>query len=713
MDSLLLKTAKLTKSSGVNENHILQSLLHELKDGLGHVFALYYIEGRPNQARQQIAVIINDHIDRFHQTTTRGMNIARRFEHMLQAINDELALLGQDFQRIPISQLHCVFGVVTSNQLYLSGLGDLVVRYLHHTNQSRYAVYDLHTQFEPPESTSWEKVFITVLDGELHANDIFYIGLPLSAREIPEGDFQDILVTLPPASALKRIEQHTGAQQPYAGICMRTQSPRTAGQKKKINPITSIEELNATKTSTSSVLGESHSDFVGSVERSLHPFIQSLHRPGERGITAILRQTLRLFLKGFILLLQGIAWFISKAAPLARRAWGAATSDSARQAIRGGAQRFTSLAKSAGSASRRSYLTAFIILAILIVSGLGIRTIIRSSARQELIVQAEEIIDAATERRDQASARLIFNDRDGAQLLLTEALALLDTAPDVRTLSDEVTVLRESINEVLNETRGVLSPELTLLAESPTPLIKAAGSADSIVTLGDSNTVYRFNSATNAFDVLADQQSALGSLTHIATLDDTVYVADNNRQLGVVNGSNTVSAVTSGLNRLSDLSALGFYNGNMYAATNELQQIFRYLPQGASFDGGTSWIVSNDAPLDSAQDIAIDGDIYLLTLDNLYRYQSGRQTSFDIDTIDPSLSDATDLYTALGLDSLYILEPSQNRILVFSKETGAFLSQYIDERIGDAHSIIADEDNNTLYTVTGSGIYSFPLTHRL
>ncbi len=51
MNPFLLKTAKTTNMSGGTELAMLQTLLYELNDGTGYVFALYYIEGRPIGAR--------------------------------------------------------------------------------------------------------------------------------------------------------------------------------------------------------------------------------------------------------------------------------------------------------------------------------------------------------------------------------------------------------------------------------------------------------------------------------------------------------------------------------------------------------------------------------------------------------------------------------------------------------------------------------------
>ncbi len=710
MNPFLLKTAKTTNMSGGTEHAMLQTLLYELNDGTGYVFALYYIEGRPNGAREHIAIAINDHIDRFRQTTTSGMNIARRFEHMLQAINEELSVLGKDFQRIPLSHLHCAFGVITSNQLYLSGIGDLIVQYMHRTHKSRYTIYDLHRQFEPVEATTWDKIFVTVLDGELHPDDIFYLATPLPTREIAESDIQEILGTLPPAGALKRIEQYAGPQRPYAGICVRVESQEIDLSTKKINPISSLEQFNSTKEETAHILGEPQKNFVSSLQKTLNPFIAKLHQPGERSVASILKQGLRLLLKLFIMLAQFASFVIRTLAPFLKRLWLTISSERTKSGLRGVVSQMGGLATKARAASKRTYIALGIGIFVMFLLFLGLRGLINNGTRKEQVAQIQEISQVVAEKRDQASARLIFNDRATAQTLLTESLSLLDSLPSVRSEAERLSVLRASVVEILNTTRGVITPTVTALATLPEPGLKAIRGGDAISVLSASGAVYKLNTVTNTFDTLANQQSALGALTNIVADEKTTLVMDANKQLGILSGNSSIATIASGVNRLEDVGALGLYNDTLYAVTNNLQQVFKFRRQGADFDGGTIWIISKDSDLSNVRDIAIDGDIYLLNPNAVWRFTSGRQTNFGLAAAEPILQNASDMDIQFEGKNIYVLEPSQKRVLVYDKN-GAFISQYVNDDFAQGISIITNETQRSAYVMTSDKLLSFPLTH--
>jgi hypothetical protein len=341
---------------------------------------------------------------------------------------------------------------------------------------------------------------------------------------------------------------------------------------------------------------------------------------------------------------------------------------------------------------------------------LGVRGLINNGNKKEQVAQIQEVSKVVIEKRDQASARLIFNDRQMAQTLLTESLSLLDSLPAVRSETERVGALRASVVEILNTTRGVITPSVTTLATLPEPGLKATRGGDAISVLGTSGAVYKLNTVTNSFDILANQQSALGSLTNITADEKTTLVMDTNKQLGLVAGNNSIATITSGVNRLEDVGALGLYNDTLYALTNNLQQVFKFRRQGDGFDGGTIWIISKDSSLSNARDIAIDGDIYLLNPDTVWKFASGRQTNFGLATVEPTLQNATDFDIQFEGKGIYVLEPSQKRVLVYDKN-GAFVSQYVDEGFAQGLSVIVNEGQRSAYVLAGDKLLTFPLTH--
>ena len=68
----------------------------------------------------------------------------------------------------------------------------------------------------------------------------------------------------------------------------------------------------------------------------------------------------------------------------------------------------------------------------------------------------------------------------------------------------------------------------------------------------------------------------------------------------------------------------------------------------------------------------------------------------------------TDIFASVSTSGLYVLDATNNRVLVFAKD-GAYQRQYIFSGITGATNIYADEAAKNLWILSGTQVYRLDL----
>lgn len=691
-------------------------------DGIpGTVFGLVRILGKRNEHRERLAEIVAEHIERFHATTTEQINIPRRFEQILQAINEDIHAYASNVPSIPLNDFHAVVGVRIKHQLFLSGIGSLSALFLHRTAKQRYVIYELDKQFN--ESPSWEKPFITVLDGELHPGDVFYIATRVSPKEITIGELQDVLITLPPSGALKRIQQYLNRDTAYGAVALQVRDKEESGAPKKINPTSSMKSFSDTTEQTATLLGEQGPEIGNAITRFISPLMKKLSAPGTKGPKTIFKRTLKAIIKLLAALAAFTAAFLKKTFQFTSqtiKTIRAKKTQGRKEPSEKKEKRplLTRVKEWGSKLPKRSYLIAGgVALAAVLLVAVIIGTSMNNATReQEETIQT--IIKRAEDKKNAAEASLIYDDVDQARTLVAEALALIDTLPqtddDLREATNE---LRDELNDVLAQIRGVnlvTTNQLGDLASAAQGSVIGIDQTEgSVHAITSDNQVLKFNELEQRWE---EVQLTLGTIAPArlsAEESGDLLVVDENKTLARVNFTNgTLNPVTSGAGGLESVEDIEVYNANLYALTSAGKQIVRMRPQLTNYDAGTLWINSANIDLSNAVDMTIDGDIYVLTSNTVAKFSSGSEQSFSLVETDPTLQGASKIWTSAESSYLYILDPGEGRVLVFEKD-GALTTQYFAEEFKNAADFVIREDQNSIVVLAASQAHTFAAEHLL
>ncbi len=196
-------------------------------------------------------------------------------------------------------------------------------------------------------------------------------------------------------------------------------------------------------------------------------------------------------------------------------------------------------------------------------------------------------------------------------------------------------------------------------------------------------------------------------------------------------GNGTLGAIRVGgdTNWAHDVPDIGTFVINadrglyrLYVAYPPTAQILRYEPvaDGSSFIAPTPYFLGESEPVNTFRRLFIDGDIYALTADNVLRYFNGRRvTSYALgdppDGADVRPGHDYQQFTGTGLRNevgrLYVWDAIHKRVLVFNKDDGAYLEQFVSDgpEFDDVRGMYVVEGQpgqpSTLVFATAGGLY--------
>ncbi len=343
---------------------------------------------------------------------------------------------------------------------------------------------------------------------------------------------------------------------------------------------------------------------------------------------------------------------------------------------------------------------------------------IQEHYRQKEIVY-EQQIQAIQDKKAAAEARKIYNDDTGAFNLLKEAESLVMTLPqenDAQTKTYEE--LKSLVETALLHLRKITTVDAHMMVDLGTKAEGAKASRltrinDTLVAFGpDDNRYYLVDKDTGSVEVQShDSLIKLTSGNTPKENDMMVFLGDAN-QVYIYNPETKAISRTeiSYPTESTQVSSPFIYNLRLYLVDKTNNQIIRHSKTQTGYDKGTPWLTNNDGvDLSQAISIAIDGDIFALTQNGtILKFSAGTPESFSISGLDPALENPTDLYTYTDIDSIYIVEPTNKRIVKLNKQ-GTFQAQYTNASWIGPTGMVVDVAKKTVYVLDNNKVYSFTL----
>ena len=187
-------------------------------------------------------------------------------------------------------------------------------------------------------------------------------------------------------------------------------------------------------------------------------------------------------------------------------------------------------------------------------------------------------------------------------------------------------------------------------------------------------------------------------------LDDGNRIFRYNQQ---VDGASVVNfGDTPGWVRATQIET---FLGRLYVTDEGGNQIYRYTI--GQYDAPDPWFQpTTQVNLFNLKAMRIDGNIWLLYDDGkVVRYREGEQLPYSLDSSVALPAEAADLWIGQdGDDAIYLADRLAERILVFEKESGAYLEQFQAAEgnpLRDLRGLFVDRVHSTQYLLTDAGLF--------
>ncbi|MDO8474465.1 MAG: hypothetical protein Q7S62_02910 [bacterium] len=152
------------------------------------------------------------------------------------------------------------------------------------------------------------------------------------------------------------------------------------------------------------------------------------------------------------------------------------------------------------------------------------------------------------------------------------------------------------------------------------------------------------------------------------------------------------------------------FGKNLYILNSQQGTIAKYEDPLNNSRAPLAWMSEESLKFPTgAKSMAIDGDIWILAQDNtLQRYFGGFWQEDIQPLVFPLFKGATMVKTFSGLPYLYILDPSESRVILLTK-SGELVGQYRIDVQEPLLDFTVSKNGNTLYLLAGSRVFAIEL----
>lgn len=155
---------------------------------------------------------------------------------------------------------------------------------------------------------------------------------------------------------------------------------------------------------------------------------------------------------------------------------------------------------------------------------------------------------------------------------------------------------------------------------------------------------------------------------------------------------------------------IAVFGTRLYTLDVANKQVFRHQKSGDdTFGAGAGWITDSTVDVKDGVSFAIDGSVYVLRGNGqVVKLSSGTKDAFALTVMDPALDAATQIFADENTKNIYILDPSDHRLVAVDKQ-GKLVAQYTSDSFNNLKDMLIDEPNKKAYLLNGSQVFAVDL----
>jgi len=730
------------KANGISDVFVAQP--DSLKEGLaGKIFVLAEIGGKKTEGRRVLDFLISNLNDNYYNDEKillldkiEGLRVENIFEAALAKTNRDLAeFLLQQKIKINPQVTNITLGVIYQNRLYFSSFGKNRSLLIYHRQDSHEMI---NVEANAADSTEVKNnteaatakiptLFSSVISGEIPTNSYFLFTSEALLEYLSGREMVNIITKLPPivaAEQIKNILAKINAYVPFLGIIIKN-TVGLSNLEMREEPLenlsaqSSISSLNYTEEKTEQMLTPAGLINPGKIIRKIKQTLKKFEpkvNPNPRRVFQLEKEpktqpslglgqvkSLNLARADSFLIKERI-FFKKKTGRLKTTLKGIGQIILALFNLRSWVGLFINLKEWLKTLNQKNRLL-LLILSVIFIIFLGSLLITNwNHRRQEAKTNFNNLVAQIEDKESLIDSHLLYNDEEGAQIVLSDAQALIASLPNKRkyqkeiynNLVDRLSALEEKVQKIIKVDQPDQVNDLTGLG------INSLVWADGRLYGASGQTIYSLipnSSASEKWDI--NGSNSLNNPQFDGR--DRLYYWDNDRvvQFNLTSKESEIINVT----KENEFTGFKVFNNSLYVIAKEQKQIYRYGRTNNGFVTKSDWL-REEVDLNLATDLFIDGTIYVLENNGeVIKLYKGQKQTYSSTPPLPTLSQTNKLMA--GDEYLYLLDSSAKRLVVLAKKDGHLINQYQIDSLEQIKDFTVDEKNRQVYILAGEAVYQF------
>jgi hypothetical protein len=348
------------------------------------------------------------------------------------------------------------------------------------------------------------------------------------------------------------------------------------------------------------------------------------------------------------------------------------------------------------SGPAKFFLGSFLLFAILFSMNIAAYKVRQTAAEQKN--QFNQSAQALVDYLSDAESALIYKNHSQAMKFMSDAATELHKLEQLN--DQESKPFQAKFDEMNNKINRVtvlrnLTPvsslpySISLMERAGDGYVVANSSASSFGTLTNDelSPVFMLNTIDGEVRGLAHASGA----GNFVMSRDKIYLANQTAQEFQMD-----EYISNG-----DLVALKFFDPNRLHAINKSSNQVIRMTVSTNGISGVQNMLSAGVNMQSARDLAVDSDVYVLFPDSVQKFTNGQQASFNLSPISDPPANLTKI--RLG-NQIYLLEPVAKRVLIYNRG-GELLNQVQFPELTSLTDMYVDESLREMILVNGTQIF--------
>lgn len=744
MDEILRLNEFFVEGGRQEQSHVLLHITEpstEEEIDKGYFFAICEINQGDAAYIARLQQIIDQAENSYYELPDEeGKN---SLEILLEKINQETPALLK-----PGVVLNCVIGAIRQPEIFFTYHGAPHVMLFYKDRQGQYKKMDLIASQGDDRANveNGNQLFSQIVQGKVSPQDFLFAGTPHITDYFNCDRLEKIITTRPALESARHLERVLGELKDgfsFGGLIINI-SPLPIGVKKmrpsgQINSANSLRGLLSTERQTSHTLSSSiiprlqnklsvwfdRPTVLPQVGRKMKNIKKEERVYAWNGFFDAMKQTIP---KIFVAVVRGLwlaATLVVTAIKNTLQTGGllviaAFNYQNRRRTIledwkrrsRGYRENFRQL-----SPVTKILFVSAIMLGLIFLASLAI---IRYHQNKTVAAaQFQNSVEMIKNKKDSMESALIYKDDAGALDSYNAADEIFKhlTCSTKAEISTCATLKQELLN-LASRAKKITTISPVLLAD----LNKKLGDNKLTGLIKLNSNLIGYGNATGtifSFDLLTKETTeisaslASGGFTEgmVPKENDFALLGSNKKdwiKFDPISNSFTPSDIGYPMNKTTIVGG-GIYNRRLYTLDSANSQIYRHDIIKTGFDMGREWLKSPAPGLALSDDLTIDGDVYILeTNGQIEKFTSGLKVPFQIQGLFPTLANGGKIWTYADLNTLYVLDPVGNRLILLDKN-GKLQTQITATEFKHPSGFAIDSANATAFVVDSGRLYSFPI----